>query len=122
MNFKKMVMVSVLAISSLSMMGCSSRVADLTFATTKNIDLNDGHFVEGKRVSGEDTRSIVIIFPTGNPSVKESADKAIGQDRCAVGLSDVVVDSSFWYIPYIYGEATLKTTGNLVIDKNKEGC
>lgn len=117
---KSVIALGLIACAGLS--GCSQRVADLTFATTKNIDLNNGEFVTGQKVKGEDKKHIVIFFPTGIPSVKESADKAIEQDRCAVGLSDVAVYSNWFYIPWVYGQQAIETSGNLVIDKKLNGC
>ncbi|WP_259678784.1 hypothetical protein, partial [Klebsiella pneumoniae] len=82
--------VIALALGALLLSGCTVRVADLTVASTKNYNLNGGKFYKGKRVTAEDSYP-VIIFPLGIPNVKTAADRAIEKDRCAVGLSDVVV-------------------------------
>ena len=70
--------------------GCTVRVADMTVGSTKNYNINSAKFVKGKRVTGEDTYP-VILFPLGIPNVKTAMDNAIEQDKCAVGLTDVVV-------------------------------
>ena len=95
------------------------RVADFTLASTKNVDLNSGNFVKGKRVSGEDKKAVVIV-PLGMPSVKEAADKAIEQDRCAVGLTDVTADSEAF--AFLFGYVKYTIEGDLIIDKSKPGC
>ena len=115
---KKIISVALIS-SSLLLTGCAQRVADFTLTSTKNVNLNNGRFVDGPRVSGEDTK-IIAIIPLGIPSIKEATDKAIEQDQCAVALSDTAIDSEafslfFGYIKYI-------VEGNLVIDKAKPGC
>ncbi len=48
-------MKKALALAAVVMLlaGCSSRVADLTVASTKNYNLNSNNFVKGARVQGE---------------------------------------------------------------------
>jgi hypothetical protein len=99
--------------------GCAQRVADFTLASTKNVDLNNGDFVKGKRVTGEDSKAIVI-FPLGIPSIKEAADEAIEQDTCAVALTDVTADSEFF--SFFFGYIKYTVEGDLVIDKSRPGC
>ena len=109
----------LLIVSSLLLTGCAQRVADFTLASTKNVNLNNGDFIEGPRVIGEDLKVIVIV-PLGIPSVKEAADQAIEQDRCAVALTDVTADSEFF--SFLVGYVKYKIEGNLLIDKSKLGC
>jgi len=106
-------------VSALILTGCSQRIADLTVASTKNFNLNSGQLVKGKRVTGVDTKA-VILFPLGVPSVKEAADNAIEQDTCAVGLSDVAVDSEFF--AFLVGYMKYKVEGDLILDKSRPGC
>lgn len=97
---------------------CVNRVADLTFASTKNIDLNAPNSYTTnttQRVSGKDTSHIIITFPTGNPSPKEAIDRAIEQSGAnCIGLSNVVIYGGSWYIPYIYGKSWYEVQGNPV--------
>ncbi|UYD60287.1 hypothetical protein OPFAMLBM_00288 [Aeromonas phage avDM12-TAAL] len=116
---KKFMSVVVIALAALST-GCSQRVADLTVASTKNINLDNGKFEYGNRVTGTDQRGILFGIPVGIPEVKTAADRAIEQDRCAVGLKDVVVDYSFF--SFFFGFMQYDVTGNLIIDKNVPGC
>ncbi|MFP1825218.1 hypothetical protein [Lonsdalea quercina] len=106
-------------ISAILLSGCTIRVADLTVASTKNYNLNSGKFYKGKRVSAEDSYA-VILFPTGIPNVKTAADRAIEQDRCAVGLTDVVVTQLNH--SFLIGKIGLRVEGNLIIDRSLSGC
>jgi hypothetical protein len=115
---KKKLFISTVLVALLST-GCSQRIADFTLASTKNVDLNNGDFVKGKRVTGEDTK-VIILFPIGIPSVKEAADVAIEKDKCAVALTDVTADSEFF--SFLVGYVKYKVEGNLVIDKSIAGC
>lgn len=113
----KRVAMCILGVLFLS--GCSQRVADLTVASTKNYNINGGQFVTGNRVTGEDT-SAVVILPLRLPNVKEAADRAIEQNRCAVGLSDVVVE--YYVYAFLFGVQGITVEGNLVLDKTLPGC
>lgn len=77
-------------IGSVALSGCTIRVADMTVASSKNYNINAGKFTKGVRVIGED-RYPVVIIPFGLPNIKTAMDNAIQKDRCAVGLSDVVM-------------------------------
>ncbi len=110
---------SALIVTTVLLSGCTQRLADLTLASTKNIELNNSDFVIGRRVSGEDTKAI-ILFPIGMPSIEEAADNAIENDRCAVGLSDVTASMEFFAL--LVGYQKYQVEGDLIIDKTKTGC
>lgn len=99
--------------------GCTVRVADMTVGSTKNYNLNSAQFVKGPRVVGED-KYAVILFPTGIPNMKTAIDKAIEKDRCAVGLSDMVI--SQLNHSFIVGTIGIRAEGNLIIDASQPGC
>ncbi|ELJ8809462.1 hypothetical protein RUL24_000790 [Vibrio parahaemolyticus] len=115
----KKIIITMAVASSLLLSGCAQRVADFTLASTKNVELNDGDFVKGDRVTGEDSKPI-IIFPLGIPSVKEASDQAIENDKCAVALTDVTAD--FEFFSFFFGFQKYKIEGDLVIDKSQKGC
>lgn len=54
--------VLALALGVMMLAGCSSRVADLTVASTKNYNLNSNNFVKGARVTAEDSAPVVIFL------------------------------------------------------------
>ncbi|MDI3357001.1 hypothetical protein MO767_22000 [Pseudomonas sp. UYIF39] len=99
--------------------GCTIRVADMTVASTKNYNINSSKFVKGARVTGEDSYP-VILFPTGIPNIKTAMDNAIQQDKCAVGLSDVVM--SQLNHAFLVGSIGYRVEGDLIIDTTRAGC
>lgn len=98
--------------------GCSTRLVDFTLISSKNVELSHGELLKrgSQRVYGEDRKSMIIIIPTGEPSVKEAMDRAIEKTPGAVGLVDGVVTHKSWYIPYIYGEFWYEVEGTPLID------
>lgn len=97
--------------------GCATRMVDFTIISTKNVDLARlGEFHRSERVEGVDTRYIIIIIPTGNPSVEEAVDRAIESVPGGVALIDGVLTNKFFYIPYIFGENKYVVTGTVLID------
>lgn len=112
---KKIIFVFVVILLS---SGCVQRIGDFTVASTKNMDIKRTlHRVdETERLVGKDTKHIIIFFPTGNPNMKEAMDNAVEKHQGAVGLSNVTVKSTFWYIPYIYGRASYEVEGNPVFE------
>lgn len=115
----KIILTTAILASTILLGGCSQRIADFTLASTKNVDLNTGNFVKGPRVTGSDAKPIIII-PLGVPNIKEASDKAIEQDRCAVGLTDVTADSEFF--SFVFGFIKYRVEGDLLIDKSQAGC
>ncbi|CAN7415645.1 hypothetical protein [Pseudomonas sp. GL-B-26] len=99
--------------------GCTIRVADMTVASTKNFNLNSSKFIKGSRVTGEDYVP-VILFPIGLPNLKTAMDEAIQQDKCAVGLTDVVMTSL--NRSFLFGAIGYRVEGDLVIDTARPGC
>lgn len=116
-----MKMKKALALAAVVMLlaGCSSRVADLTVASTKNYNLNSNNFVKGARVQGEDSAP-VVIFPLGIPNVKTAIDRAIEKNRCSVALSDVVVTQ--FNHSFLFGKFGFIVEGTEVIDRRQPGC
>ncbi|WP_338561951.1 hypothetical protein [Erwinia sp. E_sp_B04_7] len=99
--------------------GCSIRIADLTVGSTKNYNINGNKFVTGPRVKAEDSYP-VILFPTGIPNMKTAIDRAIENDKCAVGLSNVVITQLNH--AFIFGKIGIRAEGNLIIDRSLPGC
>lgn len=116
MNRKAIV---ALLAGAVMMSGCAVRVADMTVGSTKNYDLNSQSFVKGSRVEGDDIVP-VFLFPLGIPNVKSAVDDAIEKDRCAVGLSDLVItqlNQSF-----LIGRIGYRVEGDLILDQGQPGC
>ena len=106
--------------SLVGLVGCSTRVGDFTVASTKNIDWSRAsEFIRHReRVDGKDERHIVVIIPTGNPSVKEAVDDALHKTPGSVALVDVVIKHDWFYIPYIFGRFRYTVEGHPLIDPN----
>jgi len=100
--------------------GCSTRIVDLTVASTKNMNLDSTGLVTTGRVSGADTVPIIFNVPIGAIDMKEAIDDAIEQDSCGVGLTDVVVSHEFF--AFIFGYVEYNVEGNLIVDSKVNGC
>ncbi len=77
------------------LLGCSTRVADLTLVSTKNIDLSNAQLDvrQGKRVKGEDCAIILLgILPLGTPSLETAIDRALEK-----GNGNVMVDQVTYF-------------------------
>lgn len=111
----------IAAVAALILPACTQRYADLTFTSTKNLDMNypKGYYADpSKRTVGEDVGHLVIVVPTRIPNAKEAADRAIEKNGSnCVGLSNMKLEHSIWYIPYIYGRETFSVTGDPVFKK-----
>ncbi|EEJ5117652.1 hypothetical protein [Salmonella enterica] len=120
----------VCVLGALLLSGCSIRAADLTLASTKNININSDtsesyklsgkpRFIKGARVTGTNYVPVVLV-PFGVPDVEEAADSAIEQDHCAVALSDVVINQNNY--SFLFGALGFEVEGDLVIDRMQPGC
>jgi hypothetical protein len=119
MEKKRMKKIVALALGALLLTGCTVRVADMTVGSTKNYNLNAAKFEKGQRVTGED-KAPIVIFPLGIPSVKTAMDRAIEKDKCAVGLSDVVIYQLNH--AFLFGTYGFRVEGTQIIDKSQMGC
>tara|TARA_Y100000780_G_C13377801_1_gene299185 strand:- start:48 stop:413 length:366 start_codon:yes stop_codon:yes gene_type:complete len=117
---KKVVLISALIGMFLS--GCSHRIADLTYVSTKNITQEELATAtsDNERVTGEDSSHIIIFIPTGNPSAEEALDRAIEKRKGGVALKNATLHSSWFYIPYIYGKSTITVEGEVLVPLKKE--
>ena len=99
-----------------SLCSCAVRHGDFTVLSnrlidTQNFDLNDKN---RQTVVGEDIRHIIIFIPTsGPPTLEEAMDNAFDQSGGDV-LTDAVIKSWNFYIPYLYGQFGWKVEGTAV--------
>jgi hypothetical protein len=97
--------------------GCATHQGDFTVASSKIIRLNDFKLdqkVNAKNVEGKDVQHVIIVFPTGGaPSFKRAMDEALEKGDGDV-MTDVRIDSWWFYIPYIYGQAGWSVSGDVV--------
>ena len=106
----------ILIVGSLLVAGCSTRMFDLTVVSTKGVDLQDLDLSTAKKcmdVTGVSSRSIIFIFPLGNPDLEEAISDALIRSS-----GDIMVDAEvyykFWYIPFIYGQFGYEVRGDVV--------
>ena len=79
---------------------CSSRIADLTLVSTKNlgtstINLNSK---SGKRERGEDCKFSLLGIPFGIPSLKTAVDKALQAGNGTVMVDEVTEEKTTWLV------------------------
>lgn len=111
--------IAILLITLLLLSNCSNRLIDFTIISSKNVDLSRFSDLErGKdRISGKDSKHIVIFIPIGTPNAKQAVDNAIESTPGAVALVDGVLTAHWWYIPYIYGQQSYIVEGTPLIDQ-----
>ncbi|MBL8012206.1 MAG: hypothetical protein JNN05_00015 [Candidatus Omnitrophica bacterium] len=114
MKINKIMLPLILSIFVLT--GCTVRLTDFTIISTKNIDLSKASsFERGKtRVEGKDEVSIIIIIPTGVPSIKEAIDRAIESVPGGIALVDGVISMKQWW--FIMGSSSYVVEGTPLID------
>jgi hypothetical protein len=115
----KMVLWGSLVTATFFISGCATPRIDFTAISSKNIDWSRASEYQrtSQRAEGVDKVHIIIFIPTGVPNAKEAMDRAIESVPGAVALIDCVMTQSFWYIPYIYGQASWVVEGTPLIDK-----
>ncbi len=105
----------ILVVGSLLMVGCQTKMFDLTLVSTKNVNLNELEMAELKSamlVSGYSMKSIVFIFPLGDADIEEAFDDAMNKASGDI-MTDVNVYWEGWYIPFIYGRFGYKAVGHV---------
>lgn len=96
--------------------GCTVRHGSFTvlsnkLVSTKDFDLSTADRVKG--VTGRDTAHMIILFPTNGITLEDAVDDALRKGKGDL-LTDAVVHSWSWYIPYIYGNMGWEVTGDVV--------
>lgn len=86
----------VLCVALIVSVGCTSRIADFTVVSTKNVDIGEKYVKVGP-FTGED-KAFVFLFPLGNPNLKTAVDKCI-ENGSGDLLTNAVV--SYTYSVYI---------------------
>ncbi|MFT7005589.1 MAG: hypothetical protein ACJAXJ_000087 [Colwellia sp.] len=106
------------AISGLALGGCTARIADVTYISTKAVNQSQisKATTDNVRVTGEDMKQIIVFIPTGRPDMKEALDEAIETKPCGIALKDATLTSYSWWIPYIYGQSKIIAEGKVLED------
>jgi hypothetical protein len=106
-------------------MGCSARVADLSFISTKDIELSEAINLKvagAKRYSGEDCNFFLLnYYPFLNkiPNLETAVDEALNKGNGNVMVDEVTEESDVWVIigdiKCIYAEGTVLNVPTKVI-------
>ena len=108
----------ILIVIILILTGCSYRLGDLTIASTKNVNIGEKYVRISRDVVGKDTKPIIIVIPTGYPSIEEAIDAAL-RTKDGELMTNLVIYYKWWYIPYIYGEYVYEVKGDALAGLNK---
>lgn len=92
--------------------GCTTRLGDLTIASTRNWDDDAQYKMVRRNVHGEDLAPIIISIPFGIPNIENAIEDAMHQ---ADGdyMTNVVISYRYWYIPLIFGEMGYTARGDV---------
>ena len=102
----------VLAVFILCTAGCSSRVGDFTIISTKNVDIGSNYVKVASQADGSDIKPIIVVFPMGTANIKAAIDDILRKNDGDL-VTDVVIDSSYWYIPYVFGQTGFTVKGDV---------
>jgi hypothetical protein len=109
-------------LATLGLAACSSKVGQYSVLSNSNVDITHSkNFSRGDKVNGGDTTLIFFIFPLGNPDVNTALTRAIEQDKCVVGLTDVTVTYNKAWL-FSVGLNDIKVEGRQLIDTALPGC
>ena len=96
---------------SILLTGCSTNIAKLSIVSTiPDLDLKDSSYVDIGTVVGEDKSIIIIFIPTGITKVDRAITNTLINNKIEF-LTDVSIDNTSFWIPYIYGESKITVKG-----------
>ncbi len=100
---------------ALCLSACSVRHGNFTVLSNKLISTKFGieELSRRRNVVGKNTEHMIILFPTGTPKLEEALNDALNKTDTDL-MTDVSVESWFWYIPYVYGNAGWEVKGDAV--------
>jgi hypothetical protein len=92
---------ATLAFACTLLSGCTTRIGDLTFVSTRNIDLS--HVTldvrQGKRVKGNDCKFALLgLIPLGFPTLQSAVDDALDKGQGNVMIDEVTYISNYWFV------------------------
>ena len=90
---------------------CSTRVADFTIVSTKNIDMDGNYELVESNVKGKDVTPIIIYIPIGSPSIEDAIDDALNSVDGDI-MTDVTVRSNILWFVY-FGTHTYVVVGDV---------
>lgn len=108
---------AVVAVALMVCSGCVVRQGDFTVLSNKVVRLSQFELSKADRVKnvvGKEVQHLIILFPIGPaPTLDGALDDAFRKAGGDV-MTDAVVHSWGWYIPYIYGQSGWSVEGDVV--------
>ena len=102
------------AAMSLTMMGCTQRLGDLSVVSTRNVTLDRvdlDQLPQVRGITGEDSRWVALCIPLGRPNLKDAVDDALNKGGGDV-MVDVVMHRRNWW--FLIGEDAIQVKGTVV--------
>lgn len=103
--------------------GCATPVMEFSIISTeKGIDWSqiDNFTYAPSNTEGEDVAHTFLILPLGSPDIETAVDNSIKSFPGAVALTNGVIISKSFYIPFIYGQRSFTVKGRPLIDPKKK--
>ncbi|MDR1071957.1 MAG: hypothetical protein LBL21_04935 [Rickettsiales bacterium] len=109
---RKIILTAMLVFSAAA---CTSNIENFTAISTHSID--PGQSIASakitKNVRGEDVAHMIIIVPTATVSMSEAVSNALKENDADM-LINAKTYTTFWWIPYIYGQQRYVVEGDAV--------
>ena len=115
-NNKQRFLLAIFVVAALVFSGCAVRHGDFPVISNKMLRLSEFELEKTDRVKnieGKDIAHTIIVFPTGVPTLEGALDDALEKGDGDV-MTDAVVKSYGWYIPYIYGQSGWTVKGDVI--------
>ena len=95
--------------------GCTTRIGDLTFVSTRNIDLTHVSLDmrQGERVKGSDCKYAILgIIPLGLPTLQGAVDDALRKGNGNVMIDQVTYISNYWFV--LFSRSCIRSEGTVL--------
>ena len=106
--------VGLVALVLLLPVGCTTRMGDLTIASTRLTELDQIDLDEAptrKRVKGEDIKFIFLFIPFGIPHLEDAIDDALERGQGDL-MTDVTVRQFSWW--FLVGQTGFRVEGDVI--------
>lgn len=100
--------------------GCTTRLGDLTVASTHlaeldRVDLDD--LPTKRNVVGEDIKFILLIIPFGTPHLENAVDDALEKGNGDV-MTDITIEQVSWW--FLVGQTGFRVEGDVVKTRGQD--
>ena len=115
----KIALMTFILLITFLLSGCSVNMGNYSVISTKQIEWERGDefYLHNQRIQGRDVSHIIVLFPTKTIiTIQEAVENALNRIPGAIAMTNVTTKSSWFYIPYIYGQQNIYVEGNVVLD------